>query len=141
MNNENSNGGFYVDALIALSVLFAVVLSFISIPEILIKKQGLDYIVESVVRRIERDGMAGAGLNDVLDKLADETGIHPDIEWSGAFLGASSKIQLRERFTVIAKYTVRVKLIEPSFAAPVYLDVPIHKTVDGMSEVYWKDMS
>ena len=133
-------GAFYIDTLIVFMLLIATVFSFLTIPELLIKKQELDYIANAVTRRIERDGMAGVAVNRVISDLAEETGVTADITWSGAFCGADSRIQIRDRFTVIARYTVRVRLFEPSFAGPVYLDIPIQKTLTGVSEVYWKDL-
>jgi hypothetical protein len=62
------------------------------------------------------------------------------VAWDGAFLGVDSRLQIRERFTVTVRHTVRVKLFEPMFSGPIYLDIPLHKTLSGVSEVYWKDM-
>lgn len=135
------SGAFFIDALIAMMVLFALLLSFLTIPELLIKKQELDYIAKTAVRRIELDGMAGMNLRRALLELESETGISADVEWSGAFRGADAKLQIRDRFVLTARYTVRITLFEPSFTAPVHLDVPIRKTLSGVSEVYWKDLT
>ena len=141
MNTTNDRGEFYIDSLIALTVFIALIFSFLAIPEIFIRKQELDYMATAVTRRIERDGMADSALWQTIYELRDETGILADISWAGAFHGANSKIQIRERFTVTARYTVKVRLFEPSFAAPIYIDIPIQKTLTGVSEVYWKDLS
>ena len=134
-------GSFYIDALIGFMVFIAVTMSFLTVPEILIKKQALDHIAKTAVRRIERDGMAGAGLYKALIELENETGLSADVSWSGPFQNADAKIQIRDRFTVSAIYTVRIKLFEPSFASPVFLDIPIRKTLSGVSEVYWKELA
>ena len=134
------HGALYIDTLIALTVFIALVFSFLAIPEVLIRKQELDYIAKTVTRRIERDGMAGGALWQTIRELMDETGMAADITWAGAFSGANSKIQIRDRFTVTARYSVRVRLFEPTFAAPVYVNIPIQKTLTGVSEVYWKDL-
>ena len=134
-------GAFYVEALISFAVFIALIFSFIAIPEILIKKQELDYIAKTVTRRIERDGMAGGALYQTVHELNRETGVASDVTWTGAFRGAESKIQIRDRFTVTARCVVRIKLLDPAFTAPVYLEVPLHKTLAGVSEVYWKDLA
>ena len=134
-------GSFYIDTLIALTVFIALVFSFLTIPEVLFRKQELDYFAKTVTRRIERDGMAGNTLWQTVRELIAETGMTADITWTGAFRGADSKIQIRDRFTVTARYTVKVRLFEPTFAAPVYIDIPIQKTLTGVSEVYWKELS
>jgi hypothetical protein len=137
---SDESGAFYLDALIALTVFIAVLFSFLAIPEVFIKKQEIDYIARTVTRRIERDGMAGEAARQTVVDLARETGVSADISWAGAFRGAESKIQIRDRFTVTAKFTVKVRLFDPVFGAPVYMDIPIQKTLSGVSEVYWKEL-
>ena len=133
-------GAFYVDLLIGSMVFIALVLSFLAVPEILAKKQELDYIARNVVRKIEREGEAGRALWQSVNDMRRETGVDADIELNGAFSGAGAKLQIREKFRVTASYTVRLRLFEPTFAGPVYMDVPIRKTLSGVSEVYWKDL-
>ena len=134
-------GAFYIDSLIIFAVFIALVFSLLTVPEVLIKKQELDYITRSVVRRIERDGMAGDSMRQTLRELAAETGLDADVSFSGPFRGADAKLQIREKFSVTARYTVKVRLFEPTFSGPVNLDVPIYKTLSGVSEVYWKDLT
>ena len=138
---KSQAGAFYIDALIALTVFIAVIFSFMAIPEVFIKRQELDYIAKTVARKIERDGMASGPLRQTINELAAETGIAADVSWSGAFRGADSKLQIRDRFTVTIRYTVRVRLFEPTFSSPVYMNIPIQKTLSGVSEVYWKDLA
>jgi hypothetical protein len=134
------DGSFYLDALFALMILLALILSFLAIPEIFIKKQEIDYIARTVARRIEQDGMAGGAVEAEVARLAAETGVAAAVEWDGAFQGPEERLQIRGRFIVRVRFTVRVKLADPAFLAPVYLDVPIQKDVSGVSEVYWKDL-
>ena len=138
---SRDEGSFYLDILIGFMIFIALTLSFLTIPEVLIKKQELDYIAKTTVRKIERDGMADNDLRLLLLELESDTGLIADVTWSGPFNGASSKIQIRDRFTVSASCIVKIKLLEPMFVEPVYLDIPIRKTISGVSEVYWKDLS
>ena len=137
----DETGAFYVDAIIAFMLLIALVFSFLTIPELLIKKQELDYFANAIVRKIERDGMASGGIRQTVNELQAETGIAADVSWSGPFRGADAKLQIREKFTVTASYTVKIKLMDPSFGAPVFLEIPIKKTLTGVSEVYWKGLT
>ena len=139
--NADSVGAFYIDALIALTIFIAVIFSFLAIPEVLVKKQEVDYIAKTVTRRIERDGMAGGALWQMIDDLAGETGVSADVSWAGEFQGVDSKIQIRGRFTVTVRYIVQIQLFEPSFGSPVYLGLPMQKTLSGVSEVYWKELA
>ena len=133
-------GAFYIDALIAFTIFIAVIFSFMAIPEVFVKKQEVDYIARTVTRKIERDGMAGGSLRQTINDLAGETGIYADVSWSGSFRGADAKIQIRDRFTVTVQYNVKVRLFEPSFGSPIYINIPIQKNLTGVSEVYWKDL-
>lgn len=141
MRRPSDRGAFYIDSLIVFSIFLALVFSFLTIPEVLIKKQELDYITKTLVRRIERDGMAGVVMWQTLYELSAETGVDADVSLDGPFRGAGAKLQIRERFTVTASFTVKVRIFEPSFTAPVSIDIPIRKTLSGVSEVYWKDLS
>jgi len=134
-------GALYIDALISFAVFITLIFSFITVPEVLIKKQELDYIAKTVVRRIERDGMAGGAVYQTVHELNSETGVVSYVTWNGAFRGADSKIQIRDRFTVTARCVVKIKLIDPAFAEPVFIEVPLQKTLSGVSEVYWKELA
>jgi hypothetical protein len=138
---QSESGALYIDAFISLTIFIAILFSIVAIPEVFVRKQELDYIAGAVTRRIERDGMAGAVLRQTVADLKSETGLDADITWNGPFHGISSKIQIRDRFTVTVRYNVKIRLFEPSFSEPVFMDVPIRKTISGVSEVYWKDLS
>ncbi|MDR1440436.1 MAG: DUF4320 family protein, partial [Clostridiales bacterium] len=134
-------GSFFIDTAIALAILLAVIFSFLAIPELFIRKQEIDYIARMVVRRIEQSGQIGDELFGFIADIKDETGIDPDIAWDGNFRGHGDKIQIREKFTVTVEYSVRVKIVEPSFAGPLYIELPLSKTLSGVSEVYWKELA
>ena len=140
MSRQKTEGAFYLDALLGMVLLMAVIISFISIPEVFIKKQNVDYIARMVVRRIEQEGKMDVQVQRYITELTDEVGIHPAISWSGNFQGPSNKLQLRERFRIEVRYPVKIKIVEPSFREPVYLEIQVSKTLRGVSEVYWKDL-
>ena len=135
---KNESGAFFIDSLIAFMIFISLILSFLTVPEVLVKKQELDYATRNVVRKIERDGMAGSSIWQTINELRAETGMVADFTWDGPFYGPDARIQIRDRFTVSAHYTVKVRLFEPTFTAPVYINIPIQKTLSGVSEVYWK---
>jgi hypothetical protein len=138
---KSEAGSFFIDTAIALAILIAVILSFLTIPELFVRKQEIDYIARMVVRRIEQSGQIGDELHGFIADIKAETGIDPDIAWDGNFRGYGDKLQIREKFTVTVEYAVRVKIVEPAFAGPIYIDMPIRKTLSGVSEVYWKELA
>jgi hypothetical protein len=137
---RRTRGSFYIDALLGLMILMAVILSFLTIPEVFLKKQEVDYIARTVARRIEQDGRADGAVYALVADLADETGVDADVEWAGDFRGLDNKLQIREKFTVSVRYTVTVRIIDPTFTNPLFLSIPIRKVVSGVSEVYWKEL-
>jgi hypothetical protein len=138
---KGDSGSFFIDSAIALAVLAAVIFSFLTIPALFVRKQEIDYMARAIARQIERDGRIGDGLYELIDALEGETGLAPYISWEGHFTGASQKLQIRDKFTVTVSCELSIKLIEPTFTAPLRIIVPISKTVSGVSEVYWKELA
>lgn len=132
----NNSGEGYLELIIIMVVSITLICSFIEIIPIFIKKQYLDYMAQSLARTIEITGSKGSIYDKELDRLKSETGLDPSIDIEGDFI--DDKLQLRERFTITLKDNVSVKIIEPSFAPPVEIKIPISRTITGISEVYWK---
>jgi hypothetical protein len=138
---QRERGSLYIDAAIAFMALLAISLSCIALPELFIRKQEVDYIARAVVRQIERTGAAGPAAQDFVRELAAQTGLDADVAWRGDFQGPHNRLQLHGEFTVTVRYSVRIRIVDPAFFDTVYLTVPISKTVSGVSEVYWKELS
>ncbi|MCL2146377.1 MAG: DUF4320 family protein [Synergistaceae bacterium] len=136
---KNERGEFFFDILIGFMILISVILSLLALPELFIKKQEIDYMAKTIARRLEIEGELNSKVDDVINDLAFESGFMPSIEWNGNFFGVSNRLQIREKFSLTLTHTVRIKLIDPAFTNPVYLDIPISKSVYGVSEVYWKN--
>ena len=137
---NKADGGLYIDLLLGLMIISAVLFSFLSIPEIFIQKQEIDYIARTIARRIEQEGKIDDGLYVFMNELKNETGLNPSITWSGDFCGPENKLQLREKFFLEISDVARIKIIDPSFSSPIVLELPIKKRISGVSEVYWKDL-
>ena len=133
-----NNGEFFLDIIIGIMIMMSIVMSFLTLPEVFIKKQEIDYFAKTVARRVEIEGELNHNVTETINNLAFESGFTPTIEWAGNFYGASNKLQIREKFKLTLRHKVKIKLIDPAFSNPVYLEVPISKTVYGVSEVYWK---
>jgi hypothetical protein len=136
---KDSRGEFFLDMLIGFMVLMSIILSLLTLPELFIKKQEIDYMAKTIVRRVEIEGELNSKVNELIDSLAYESGFKPRIEWEGNFYGSSNRLQIRERFKLTLNHMVRIKLIDPAFSNPVFMDIPISKSIYGVSEVYWKN--
>ena len=135
----DSEGVFYLDIIIGLMIMMSVILSFLTLPELFIKKQEIDYMAKTIARRVEIEGELNSKVYDTIDSLVYESGFNPMIEWEGNFYGLGNKLQIREKFKLKLSYGVRVKIIDPTFTNPLYLEIPLSKSVYGVSEVYWKN--
>ena len=131
-------GEFYLDILIGFMILISVILSFLTLPELFVKKQNIDYMARTIARRVEIEGELNSAVYETISSLAYESGFLPVIEWQGNFFGLTNRLQIREKFRLKLSHRVRIKLIDPTFSNPVYLEIPLSKSVYGVSEVYWK---
>lgn len=131
-----NRGEGYVELIILMMAAIAFICCLIEIMPLFIKKQYLDYMAQSLARTIEITGSRGEAYIRELDRLRLETGLNPDITIEGNFI--DDKLQLRERFTITLRDRVAVKIIDPSFAPPLEISIPISRSITGVSEVYWK---
>ena len=127
-----------MDIIIGLAIMIAVIVSFLTLPELFVKKQEIDYMAKTVARRLEIEGELNQKVYETFEELSFESGFKPEIKWEGNFFGVTDKLQIREKFKLTLSHTVKIKIIDPTFSNPVYLEVPIRKSVSGVSEVYWK---
>jgi hypothetical protein len=135
---RDNKGAFFLDILIGFMILMAIILSFLALPELFIKKQEIDYMARTIARRVEIEGELNSRVYDTIEGLASESGFMPDIKWEGNFFGLGNRLQIREKFKLRLNHTVKIKLIDPAFSNPLILEIPISKSVTGVSEVFWK---
>lgn len=137
---KNQQGSAYIELIIAVAVITALIMSFMTLPDLYVKKQNIDYMANAIARSVEISGEIGSDTQKLINELKQSTGLNPVITWDGPFYDAngSRRIQLRDTFHVTLSMTVKIKIIEPSFSGPVYLDIPMKKQVKGVSEIYWK---
>jgi len=136
--SQDERGAFFIDIIIGFMILISVILSFLTLPELFVKKQEIDYMAKTIARRVEIEGELNSRVYNTIDNLAGESGFMPDIKWEGNFYGLTNRIQIRDKFRLVLSHKVRIKLIDPTFSNPVYLEIPLTKAVYGVSEVYWK---
>ena len=135
---SDARGAFFLDIIIGLMIMISVILSFLTLPELFFKKQEIDYMAKTIARRVEIEGELNSKVYDTIDSLARESGFMPGIEWEGNFYGLTNRLQIREKFRIKLSHKVKIKLINPTFTNPVYLEIPLSKSIYGVSEVYWK---
>lgn len=137
---KNDKGNDYVSEIFKFALIMALIISFVALPEPFVKKLNLNSMATSIARAVETTGEINTDIEQLIEDYKGETGLNPTIKWEGDFVnvGATQRIQIRERFSITLIDKVKIKIAEPSFSGPIEIIVPISKTVRGMSEVYWK---
>lgn len=96
---------------------------------IFIAKQQLDTFATELVREAEIAGRIGTETDRRAQALREQTGLAPDIQWSG-----TGHIQLNGEITVILTYETDLGLFGGFGSFPITL----RADASGKSEVYWK---
>ena len=137
---KNNKGSDYVSELFKFAIIMALIISFTALPEPFMKKLSLNSMTTSIARAVETTGEINEDVEKLIEEYKAETGLNPSITWSGNFVnvGSNRRIQIRQKFTLTLTDKVVIKIAEPSFTGPINIEIPIKKTVRGMSEVYWK---
>ncbi len=124
----------YFEILIEFIIIMSLVMTLVAIWQPFIAKQNLDYMAKVLVRDVEANGEVSSSTYALEDDLKTELGINPTVTWS-----TTGRIQLRDRFSVTVSDTVYVEVIRPTFTDPVTVEIPMSKTLTGVSQVLWRD--
>ncbi len=137
---QNEKGSEYVSEIFKFALIMALIISFVALPEPFMKKLNLNSMATSIARAVETTGEINTDIEQMIEDYKAETGLNPTIKWEGDFVnvGSAQRIQIRERFSITLTDKVKIKIAEPSFSGPIEIEIPISKTVRGLSEVYWK---
>ena len=134
---RDRRGDMYIELAVSLMVILSLVWGFIKFMPLYPIKQNVDYMANQLVRTIELTGEVGTEYYAELSRLKATTRLEPSINISATYI-ADNKIQLRERLIVTVSVVEQIEIFSPAFTDPVTIDVPVSKTLTGMSEVYWK---
>ena len=96
---------------------------------VFIQKQQLDTFATELLREAEVSGRVGSETSRRAAILSEQTGLHPDIEWS-----KSGRIQLNDEITVTLTLETNIGLFGDFASIPITLQA----RAAGKSEVYWK---
>lgn len=128
----------FIGVIFQFAIIMSLIFCFIALWKPFIYKQNLDYMAKTLVRAVEANGRIDGSITDLQNQLKSELGINPTITWSATYISGTNKIQIRQKFTLTVSDTVTIKLIEPSFSAPLSIKIPVNKKFIGISQVFWK---
>lgn len=122
-------GEGYIDVCILVLCAMLVIAFAVKLLPIFIAKQQLDTFATELVREAEIAGRIGTETDRRAQALREQTGLTPDIQWSG-----TGHIQLNGEITVILTYETDLGLFGGFGSFPITL----RADASGKSEVYWK---
>lgn len=122
-------GEGYIDVCILVLCAMLVIAFAVKLLPIFIAKQQLDTFATELVREAEIAGRIGTETDRRAQALREQTGLAPDIQWSG-----TGHIQLNGEITVILTYETDLGLFGGFGSFPITL----RADASGKSEVYWK---
>jgi hypothetical protein len=120
-------------------IVVVFLLTVIGFYNIFIRYQNVNYAAKRVARAIEIEGQVNGSVTSLFNRLNSELGINASFRViNTSYFDASRKIQLRDTFTVEVTASYGFQILNPTFAPPVVINIPIRVAITGMSEVYWK---
>lgn len=126
---KSKSGEGYIDVVVTVVIVMLLVALVVRVFPVFITKIQLDNFADELVREAEVSGCVGSQTTARYERLAEKTGIHPDVTWS-----TTGKIQLNHEVTV----TVTAERDLGLFAGLGSFPIELKSTATGKSEVYWK---
>ena len=126
---KDRRGEGYVDVIVLILCVMLVLALVMRVLPVFIQKQQLDTFATELVREAEVSGRVGSETSRRAAILSEQTGFHPDVEWS-----KSGRIQLNDEITVTLTLETNIGLFGDFASFPVTLQAQ----AAGKSEVYWK---
>lgn len=144
----NCNGSEAVEMVYSAAVLMVMIMTALMILTYALQVNRVSYAAKLIARSIEVGGTANqTEMDNLLDSALpnhedlDATVVVPDSSVT-YFNPGNKEIQLRQKFQVVvtAKYKLTL-MANPGFGSDdvIQYDLPIRVSVNGQSEVYWKD--
>ena len=134
INNEDGDAFFGV--IVQTLAIVTLVLTLVNTYNLFWKQQNVIYLTRNLVRAIELDGNTD-NADSLFSSLSSSMGLDAGTTYS---VSCAGKIQLRDAFTVTVNspYTLDV------FGAQgkgISLNLNLQSTLEGISEVYWKELA
>ena len=135
---SRKSGEAFLEVMFQFAVIMSLIFCFLTLWKPFIYKQNMDYMAKTLVRAVEANGRIDSDITALENDLKTEMGVNPTVTWNASYIPGTNKIQLRQKFTLTVRDTIQIKLTEPTFTAPVVINIPIEKKFIGISQVYWK---
>lgn len=122
------------NALIAIAAfLFIVTFSVQLFARTVFNTSLFDQLTHEVVRTIEIKGQVEGSAQATLDNLKAQNNMDIQMQINASYTAGGNRIQFGDSFSVTLTYTSSL-----SVGGIINIPIPLHSTVTGRSEVYWK---
>ena len=117
----------------------ALVYTFITLWPVFLQKQNVDYIAKTMVRAVETNGRIDSSITDLQHELENDFGVElDDVRWTTQYVPGTNKIQIKSKFELTVTDHATIRIMNPTFGDPLDINVPMSKTLVGVSQVFWK---
>ena len=112
---KKKKGSIAIWQIFEIILFAALVYTFITLWPVFLQKQNVDYIAKTMVRAVETNGRIDSSITDLQHELENDFGVE---------------------LTVTDHATIRI--MNHTFGDPLDINVPMSKTLVGVSQVFWK---
>ena len=130
----------FYEVIIKTLIVVVFLLTVISLYNVFIKYQNVTYLCKRTVRAIEVEGAVSSDVASKFEELNQQLKLNATFTVTNVsyFDSSARTIQLRDNFTVHVRDQYDFTIMNPLFAPPVVIPIPLEATLTGMSEVYQK---
>jgi len=129
------------EPIVVMLIIVIMILNCMNLLQMMVKYQHVHYISKELAQTIELNGQVTSDVKEQLRDLNDKLQTNAKLTVGNVnYFDSSKKIQFRDSFTVVVEDSYDMTILTPAFSKrPIVLKIPIKSTIEGMSEVYWKD--
>ncbi len=133
-------GEVFYEVIVKTLIVVVFLLTVINLYNVFIKYQNVNYLCKRTVRAIEVEGAVSGSVVGKFNELNQHMKLSATFEVTDVsyFDNSAKTIQLRDNFTVRVRDSYNFTIMNPLFAPPVVIPIPMEVTLTGMSEVYHK---
>ena len=136
---RSKNGEMFYEVIIKTLIVVVFLLTVINLYNVFLKYQNVNYLCKRIVRAIEIEGQLNGNIESVYNQINNELNLGASYTVKNvSYFDYSNKIQFRDTFTVEVTAGYDFQILNPLFAPPVVIHIPLKAGITGMSEVYWK---
>ena len=136
---KKKKGSIAIWQIFEIILFAALVYTFITLWPVFLQKQNVDYIAKTMVRAVETNGRIDSSITDLQHELENDFGVElDDVRWTTQYVPGTNKIQIKSKFELTVTDHATIRIMNPTFGDPLDINVPMSKTLVGVSQVFWK---